>query len=110
MRHRLLSLLTKVFFCKLNTRNQWQLDHKLQGLKFVPIDLSKAKIYVFVDSSFFNNRDLTSQISFISMVRNHSILDCGEDDAVIAVRGNLIYWSSFKCKPVTQNALVSKIF
>ncbi len=41
----------------INKRIQWQLDNKMRGLCFKAIDLSNAKLFVFVDGSFANNKD-----------------------------------------------------
>ncbi|EED17240.1 hypothetical protein TSTA_022940 [Talaromyces stipitatus ATCC 10500] len=49
----------------LNKRLIWQAENPDRGLCFVPIDLTKAKIMIFTDGSFANNRDLTSQIGFL---------------------------------------------
>lgn len=76
----------------------------------MPIDLARAKIYVFVDGSFANNRDLTSQRGYIEMFDNDSIRDEGEDEAVFTVRGSIIHWSSVKCKRVTRSVLATEIY
>jgi hypothetical protein len=44
----------------LNKRLQWQIDNQERGLRFVPLDLPRAKLFVFVDGSFANNQDLSS--------------------------------------------------
>ena len=41
----------------LNKWIHWQLDHKLRGFYFKAIDLSNAKLFIFVDRSFANNKD-----------------------------------------------------
>jgi hypothetical protein len=35
-----------------------------RGLVYVKLELPSAKLYVFVDGSFANNKDLSSQIGF----------------------------------------------
>ncbi|KAM4065967.1 HHT1, Histones H3 and H4 [Hirsutella rhossiliensis] len=47
-------------------RLQWQMDHQLRGLTYKPIDLATAKLMVFTDGSFANNKDLSSQLGFRS--------------------------------------------
>ncbi|KAM4061611.1 reverse transcriptase (RNA-dependent DNA polymerase) [Hirsutella rhossiliensis] len=49
----------------LNKRLQWQKDHQQRGLTYIPIDLANAKLIVFTDGSFANNKDLSSQLGFV---------------------------------------------
>ena len=42
----------------LNKRLKWQMNNMERGLRFTPIDLKTASMYVFVDGSFANNKDL----------------------------------------------------
>ena len=44
----------------LNCRIKWQMENIDRGITYVPLDLSTAKLYVFVDGSFANNKDLSS--------------------------------------------------
>ncbi|KAM4054410.1 polyprotein [Hirsutella rhossiliensis] len=76
----------------LNKRLQWQKDHQQRGLTYIPIDLANAKLIIFTDGSFANNKDLSSQLGF-----------------VIAL-GNVLHWSSTKCKRVTRSVLASEIY
>ncbi len=48
----------------LNKRLAWQLANLDRGLQYIPINLTLAKLFVFVDSSFVNNRDFSSQIGY----------------------------------------------
>jgi hypothetical protein len=57
-----------------------------QGLTYVELDLSSAKLYVFVDSSFANNKDLSSQIRFKVILANETI----KEDKFI-IYNNLIH-------------------
>ena len=43
----------------LNLRLKWQMDNLERGLRYVLVDLRSAKVYVFVDGSFTNNKDLS---------------------------------------------------
>ena len=90
---------------KLNSRINWQIDHKDRGLRFIPIDLATAKVMVFTDGSFANNRDLSSQIGFAIMLVNES-----QADNSFKINGNLLHWSSTKCKRVTRSVLASEIY
>jgi hypothetical protein len=69
------------------------------------LDLLLAKLYVFIDGSFANNKDLSSQIEFEVILANKTIR---EDEFIIY--GNLIYWSLIKSKRVTKSVLVSEIY
>ena len=64
-----------------------------RGLTYVGLDLSSAKLYVFVDGSFANNKDLSSQIGFEVILANETT---GDDE--FTIHGSLIHWSSTKSK------------
>jgi hypothetical protein len=89
----------------LNKRLQWQLDHLDRGLKYIPLDLSTAKLFVFVDGSFANNKDLSSQIGYIIAIANETT---GTEE--FTIRGNVVHWSSTKSKRVTRSVLASEIY
>ncbi|KAF4470050.1 Aurora kinase 2 splicing, partial [Fusarium albosuccineum] len=101
----------------LNKCIQWQLDNKHRGLRYREIDLPTAKLFVFVDGSFANNKDLTSQIGYVIVLGNEEgrdqadvdPIDDGSDHA-FTVAGNLIHWSSTKCKRVTRSVLASEVY
>jgi hypothetical protein len=57
-----------------------------RGLRFVPINLKTASIYVFVDGFFANNKDLSSQIGYVILIGNETQI--GKDK--IKIRGNLV--------------------
>ena len=58
---------------KMNKRIKWQMENRDRGLHYIPIDIATAKLYVFVDGSFANNKDLSSQIGFVIMLSNEVI-------------------------------------
>lgn len=89
----------------LNKRLQWQVKNTDRGLNYVPVELSTAKIYVFVDGSFANNKDLSSQIGFELILANETT---GNDE--FTIYGNLIHWSSTKSKRVTRSVLASEVY
>ncbi|KJZ72869.1 hypothetical protein HIM_07813 [Hirsutella minnesotensis 3608] len=93
-------------FKALNKRIQWQIDNPQRGLRFVPIDLATAKVFVFTDGSFANNKDLSSQIGFVIMIVNETACS----DEAFTIHGNLVHWSSTKCKRVTRSVLASEIY
>jgi hypothetical protein len=76
-----------------------------RGLRYVTVNLIEAKLIVFVDGSFANNKDLSSQLGFILMLVNESA-----DTNAFTIRGNVIHYSSTKCKRVTRSVLASKIY
>jgi len=53
---------------------------------------------VFIDASFANNTNNTSQIGFIIAIADNSSST------------NIVYWSSIKCKRVTRLVLASKLY
>jgi hypothetical protein len=61
---------------------------------------------VFVDGSFANNKDLSSQLGFVLMLVNEST----DVDNTFSIRGNVIHYSSTKCKRVTRSVLASEIY
>jgi hypothetical protein len=57
-----------------------------RGLDYVTLDLPTAKLYVFVDGSFANNKDLSSQIGYEIILANETT---GNDE--FNIYGNLIH-------------------
>jgi hypothetical protein len=89
----------------LNKRLKWQIENLDRGLHYVTVNLTEAKLIVFVDGSFANNRDLSSQLGFVLMLVSESI-----DANTFTIRGNVIHYSSTKCKRVTWSVLASEIY
>ncbi|KAI1002435.1 hypothetical protein K3495_g5765 [Podosphaera aphanis] len=54
----------------LNKRLKWQKENIKRAIDYVPIKLETAKLFVFVDSSFANNKDLSSQMGFLIILGN----------------------------------------
>jgi hypothetical protein len=79
------------------------IHNQSRGLKFVPIDLDSAKLFVFVDGSFANNKDLSSQIGRVIILANE--VDTGEDTFEVKVKGNIIHCSSTKIERVARSFL-----
>jgi hypothetical protein len=92
-------------YVKLNRRLQWQAKSLQRGLRYVPLDLATAKLVVFTDGSFANNQDLSSQLGYLLVLVNESI-----QDSTFNIRGNVIHWSSTKCKRVTRSVLASETY
>ncbi|KAM4059821.1 polyprotein [Hirsutella rhossiliensis] len=76
----------------LNKRLQWQMDHQLRGLTYKPIDLATAKLMVFTDGSFANNKDLSSQLGFVIALVNET----NHKEKQFEISGNIVHWSSTK--------------
>ena len=89
----------------LNKRLLWQQDNIDRGLAYINVDLATAKLFVFVDGSFANNKDLSSQIGFVIILANETTSGQG-----FTINGSLIHWSSTKSKRVTRSVLASEIY
>ncbi|KAJ6039209.1 hypothetical protein N7460_007241 [Penicillium canescens] len=89
----------------LNKRIKWQMKNLDRGIKYVAIDLSAAKLFVFIDGSFANNKDFSSQIGYEIIFANESA-----ENEEFEITGNLIHWSSTKSKRVTRSVLASEIY
>jgi hypothetical protein len=50
---------TKEETAKLNSRIEWQMKNIDRGLNYVPLNMAKTKLYIMVDASFANNKDLS---------------------------------------------------
>ena len=64
----------------------------------MPLDINSLSLLVFIDASFANNKDLSSQIGFVIVLidRNQSV--------------NVLYQSSIKCKRVIRSVLASELY
>jgi hypothetical protein len=82
----------------LNKRLSWQIENVTRGLKFVKLDINTLQLLTFIDTSFANNKDLSSQIGYML------ILSDGSNKA------NIIHWSLIKCKRVTRSVLASELY
>jgi hypothetical protein len=74
-------------------------------LTYISLNILTAKLFVFVDGSFANNKDYNFQIGYEIILANEII----ENDEFI-INGNLIHWSSTKSKRVTKSILISEIY
>jgi len=82
----------------LNKRIQWQIENSTRGLSFVKLDTETLQLLVFTDSSFANNKDLSSQIGYILVLADSSN------------KANIVHWSSVKCKRITRSVLASELY
>jgi hypothetical protein len=76
-----------------------------RGLVYVKLELPSAKLYVFVNGSFANNKDLSSQIGFKVILANKTI-----GNNKFSIYGNLLHWSSTKSKRVIRSVLASEVY
>jgi hypothetical protein len=90
----------------LNRRLKWQMDNIDRGIKYIALDLTRTKLFVFVDGSFANNKDLSSQIGHLIILANET--PYGDDE--FEIKGNLVHYSSTKSKRVTRSVLASEIY
>ncbi|KDN66579.1 hypothetical protein CSUB01_12349 [Colletotrichum sublineola] len=101
---------------ELNQQIKWQIKNPNQGLCFQPLNLATAKLFVFVDGSFANNSDLTSQLGFIVILANeqrskdNTTTKTPDDTGEFTIKGNIVHFSLTKYKRVTQSVLASKIY
>jgi hypothetical protein len=79
-----------------------------RGIKYIPLDLACTKLFVFVDGSFANNKDLSSQIGYLIILANETVTENNYSD--FEIKGNLIHYSSTKSKRVTRSVLASEIY
>lgn len=92
---------------RLNKRIEWQKSNLGRGLTYIKLDIEKLKLFTFVDASFANNKDLSSQIGHVIVLGNETTL---LDKDSIIIRGNILHWSSTKCKRITRSVLASEIY
>jgi hypothetical protein len=91
----------------LNVRIQWQINNARQGLTYVPLDLTRTKLFIFTDGSFANNKDLSSQLGFLIVLATESRTENGDK---FHLYGNIVHWNSVKCKRVTRSVLASELY
>ncbi|QGA14690.1 hypothetical protein EYB26_002346 [Talaromyces marneffei] len=82
----------------LNKRLQWQIDNPERGLRFVKLDVQTLRLIAFVDASFANNKDYSSQLGYVIVLADE------------ANNANILHWSSTKCKRITRSVLGSETY
>ncbi len=68
------------------------------GLNYVSLDMDTLNFSIFVDASFANNRDYSSQLGFIAV-----LLD-GSGNA------NVVHYASVKSKRITRSVLAAELY
>jgi len=71
----------------------------------VPINFPTAKLFVFVNGLFTNNKDFSFQLGYEIIITNEFT---GENN--FTIYGNLIHWNSTKSKHITWSILASEIY
>jgi hypothetical protein len=90
---------------RFNKRLKWQIKHLNRGLSYVHVDLNTAKIFIFADGSFANNKNLSSQLGFLMVLAYENHLE-----SFFALTGNIMHWNSTKCKRITRSTLISEVY
>jgi hypothetical protein len=90
---------------RFNKRLKWQIKHLNRELSYVYIDLNAAKIFIFADGSFANNKNLSSQLGFLMVLAHENHLKSS-----FALISNIMHWSSTKCKRITRSILTLEIY
>ena len=67
-------------------------------MSFVKLDIKTLQLLIFTNSSFVNNKDLSSQIRYILVL------------ADLSNKANIVYWSLVKYKRVTKSVLASELY
>jgi len=70
----------------LNKRLKWQLEYLNRGLTYISLDILTAKLFIFINGSFVNNKDYNSQIKYEIIFANE-IIKIDE----FTINGNLIH-------------------
>ena len=106
----------------LNKRLKWQLKNLDRGIKYIALNLDHMKIFVFINGSFTNNKDFSSQIGYLIILANETangninetaneiINETTNGIDKFTIKGNLIHYNSTKNKRVTRSVLASKIY
>ena len=76
-----------------------------RDLNYIAIDLKSAKIFIFVDGLFANNKDLSFQLRYKVILVNKTT-----ENKEFEITDNLLYYSSTKSKRVTRSVLASEIY
>jgi hypothetical protein len=81
------------------------MTHIDRGIRYIALDLPTAKLFIFVNRLFANNKDFSSQIEYKIILANKTT-----HNKEFELTRNLIHWSSTKSKRVTRSVLALKIY
>ena len=73
---------------------------------YVQLDMERLKLFRLIDASFANNKDMSSQMGYVIVLGN----EITASDSSFKIRGNIVHWSSTKCKRITRSVLASEIY
>ncbi|PVH79381.1 hypothetical protein DL98DRAFT_420532, partial [Cadophora sp. DSE1049] len=82
-----------------------QINNLKKSLRYIFINLRLAKIYVFINGLFANNKNLSLQIGFVLAISTET-----KRNTEFTLSGNIIYTSFIKCKRVTRVILASELY
>ena len=71
----------------------------------MPINVPTIKLFVFINRSFTNNKDFSSQLEYKIIITNKFTRENN-----FTIYSNFIYWSLIKSKCVTWSILVLEIY
>lgn len=71
----------------LNKRTEWQIKNLQQGLQYIPIDLTTAKLKIFANGLFANKKDISSQLRFILTIMNGECYN----NTTFTIKGNVLH-------------------
>jgi hypothetical protein len=81
------------------------MEHFDRGLDYIALDLNICKLFVFANGLFANNKNLSSHLGFLIFLANEM-----RGSSFFELAGNIVHWSSIKCKRVTRSVLASEIY
>ncbi|TQN63575.1 hypothetical protein CSHISOI_11842, partial [Colletotrichum shisoi] len=80
------------------------------SLTFLPINLPSAKIFIFINRSFTNNVNLTSQLRFVIILANKKLINNIGDRDTFTICSNVVYFLLTKLKHITQSILTLEVY
>ena len=69
------------------------------------MNLAIAKLIIFVNGNFNNNKNITSQLGFVIVLINET-----RDKNSYYITSNIIHWKFSKCKRIIHSVLILKIY
>jgi hypothetical protein len=71
---------------RFNKRLKWQMEHLNRRLNYVHVNLNAAKIFIFANELFANNKNLSSQLGFLIILAYENHLK-----SFFALTGNIMH-------------------
>ncbi|PVH68735.1 hypothetical protein DL98DRAFT_554728 [Cadophora sp. DSE1049] len=79
-------------------------------ISYALLDTSQLQLFVFVNGLFANNKNLSSQLGYVMILRNETPGSLSYGDNSFTLKGNLLHTFSTKSKKVIRSVLVSEIY